>query len=180
MQTEMGRQSIFIFVCPCAYIYGPQSLYSFDLWSLIFTFSGLWDYRIEARVCKKDFSTVTAAVWNWEFITENGKFLPETFWPRASGGKNIKNSRTTTPRTKLPRFGAEIQQPGSPEVSNCSLLQKPPCPSPEKEQLHLSSLNLLAPISFFLPFGVPFDVWRELIYLFSVWSHKKCWMQRSS
>lgn len=33
-------------------------------------------------------------------------------------GKNIKNSRTTTPRTKLPRFGAEIQQPGSPEVSN--------------------------------------------------------------
>lgn len=108
------------------------------------------------------------ALSQWQFETRNllqrmGSVYLRHFDPEHQGKKIQKNSRTTTPRTKLPRFGAEIQQPGSPEVSNCSLRQKPPCPSPEKEQLHLSSLNLLAPISFFLPFGLSFDVWRELI-----------------
>lgn len=180
LYKQKWKEHICICTPLCVYIQSTESVLFWSMTSHIHLFR-LWDCRIGACVCKQDFSSVTAAGWNWEFITENGKFLPETFWPRASGEKYIyKNSRTTACRTKLPRFGAELRQPGSPEVSNCSLRQKPPCPSPKTEQLHLSSLNLLAPISFFLPFGLPFDVWRELIYLFSVWSHKKCWMQKSS
>lgn len=40
------------------------------------------------------------------------------------------------------------------EVCNCSLRQKPPCTCPEREWPHLSSLNLVAPISFFFPLGL--------------------------
>lgn len=48
----------------------------------------------------------------------------------------------------------EVQKPGSAEVCNCSLRQKAPCTGSGKEQLHLSSLNLLAPISVFFLFGL--------------------------
>ena len=143
----------------CLYIQTIGSIFWYTISHIRFTFH--CSETAEQCVCEGDreiekhLSTVIRADRNWEFIIETGKFLPETFWLRTPRKKKcMKNSKTTTLRTKLSNFGAKVQRLGSPEVYNCSLKQKPPCIGPEEEWLHLSSLNLLAPISFFFPLGL--------------------------
>lgn len=57
------------------------------------------------------------------------------------------------------------------EVCNCSLRQKPPCTCPEREWPHLSSLNLVAPISFFFPLGL-LSMCEACLFVFSVVSQE--------
>lgn len=96
-------------------------------------------------------NTVTAVVSNWEFITKNWKVLLETFWPRALGRKIWKIQGQIHQGSNYQDLGQKYRNLTCLRSVNCSLRQKPPCTGPEKVGLHLSSLNLLASILFFLP-----------------------------
>ena len=100
-----------------------------------------------------------------------GSFYLRDFDSERQGKKCVKNSKTTTRRTKLSKSGAKDQRLGRPDVCNCSLKQKPRCIGPEKEGLHLSSLNLLAPISVFFLLGLRLKC-GECSFVFSVVSQE--------
>lgn len=143
---------------PCVYIYKPQGLYCFDLWFLRFTFYWLWDCRsgvcVHVCVCVSNalaLSQQRLEIGNW--LQRMGSFYLRVFDPEHQERKYeiFKDNYT---QDQIIKFGAEVQRPGSPEVRNCSVRQKAPGTGPEKEQLHLSSLNLLAPVSFFFPLGL--------------------------
>lgn len=93
-----GKTEAYLLIKLWTYIHKPWGCYSFDLCLLTIDAPFMGSVVVELRcVCvKKHFSTLRTAVENWEFITENGKFLPETFWPRNSRGKNMKKSSTST------------------------------------------------------------------------------------
>lgn len=116
---------------------------------------------------------LTAAVGNWVFITEDRSLYLRLFDLECKE-EIEKKSRTTALRTKLSRPGAEVQKPGPSEICNCS-----PCPGPEKEQVQLSSLHLLASIFPLLTFDFPL-MCEEHSSPCSRWVSQEWRMQRGS
>lgn len=133
------------------YIHKPWGWYSFDLCLLVEDAPFFGSEVVELRcVDKNHFSISEQPLKIGNLLQKMESFYLRHFDPEIQGKKKSQGQAL---RTELSRFGAEVQK-AAHQRSVIAHGDRNHHVLPPKRAIHLSSLNLLAPISFFFPFGL--------------------------